>query len=191
MPAPSHFDRHFSPEEQAKIAAWLDSHPHTSVDDFRSLLSERGLDVARSTAHREKRRLEELGVRLRTSRRLMDSLSEQLEGTDDSKRIRALTELGSTLAFEFQEVMLGRDPEDVDSLDVVRMTRAIKDLTVSVEKNLALAEAERALRAAREAIVRKLDEAERDAAATGAGRDASAVDMVKRIRQEIYGIFDD
>ncbi len=134
MPSPSLFDQHFSPAEQAKLAAWLDENPAMSVDDFRALLAERGLEVGRTTAHKEKRRIEDLGRRLRTSRHAMDALAEGLEDKDDSKRSRALIEMARTIVFEFQEALLERQGS-LDAKDVARLGRLLKDLMMAGRYN--------------------------------------------------------
>ena len=102
MPGASAFDRHFSAEEQRNLAAWLDANPHVTVDQFRDMLADRGLAVARSTAGETKRRIERLGERLREGRRAMDTIAATLEGQDDTQRSRTLIEMARSLLFDFQ-----------------------------------------------------------------------------------------
>ena len=187
MGQPSLFDQHFSPAEQAKLAAWLDGNPAMSVDDFRALLAERGLEVARSTAHKEKRRIEDLGRRMRNSRMAMDSLAEGLEGKNDSKRSRALIEMARTIVFEFQESLLERGGEALDAKDVARLGRLLKDLMMAGRYNQDYDANERKL--GREEAVKAVDG--KLAEAENAATDGDPRDAFRRIRQELYGLFDD
>ncbi len=126
MAQASAFDRHFSRAEQHRIAAWLDEHPAMSVDDFHILLAERGLAVGRSTAHREKRRLEKMGERLRRSQDLMESIGETLGGKSDTARMRAMVEATRTLVFELQETMLDREEVQADAQEMMFLTSAVE-----------------------------------------------------------------
>ncbi|MDE2753668.1 MAG: DUF3486 family protein [Gemmatimonadota bacterium] len=157
MPQPSRFDQHFSQAEQAKLAAWIDEHPTISVDDFRELLSERGLVVGRTTAFKEKKRIEKLGERLRRSRALMDQISETLEGRDDSSRMRAILEASRVLVFELQEAMLTREEVEVDAKELMMLNVAIKDLAAAARGNQQFGEAERRkiLQEASEAVAKE------------------------------------
>ena len=175
MPQPSRFDQHFSQAEQAKLAAWIDENPTISVDDFRELLSERGLVVGRTTAFKEKRRIEKLGVRLRRSRSLMDQISETLEGRDDSSRMRAILEASRVLVFELQEAMLAREEVEVDAKELMMLNVAIKDLTAAARGNQQFGEAER----------RKVIEEAAEAVDKVAKRQALPADVAAALRQAL------
>ncbi|MCY4431579.1 MAG: DUF3486 family protein [Rhodospirillales bacterium] len=135
MPQKSEFDRHFSPAEQAKLAVWLDEHPHVSVDDFRETLAARGLAVGRSTAGREKKRIEDLGHRMRRSRQAMDALAEGLEDRDDSQRSRALIEMARTILFQFQDAVLAREEGEVSAKELADFSRSLKDIMSAARLN--------------------------------------------------------
>jgi len=143
MAQASAFDRHFSRAEQHKIAAWLDENPAMSVDDFHALLAERGLAVGRSTAHREKRRLEKMGERLRRSQDLMESIGETLSGKSDTARMRAMVEATRTLVFELQEAMLDREEVEADAQEMMFLTSAVERVIKAARQIQQFGEAER------------------------------------------------
>ena len=178
----SSLDRHLSSAEQDSLAAFFDEHPHISTDEVRRLLAERGVDVSRSTAHRYKQRLDEVGRRLRQSRSAMDALAAGLEDKDDSKRSRALLEMARTIIFEFQQGLLEQDG-DLDPKDVARLGRLLKDVMMAGRYNQDFAEKERELRAE---LDRQLAAAEEDVAQGG-----DPMEQIRRIRRDVYGIPDD
>ena len=186
MPSASAFDRHFSPEEQANLAAWLDRNPHMTVDAFRELLAERGLDVARSTAGATKKRVEQLGLRMRESRVSMDAITESLEGADDSQRSRALIEMGRTLLFEFQAAAIARG-EPLDSREVRETSESIERLMKAARQNQLAGEAARAESYA--ALARAVDEIEAGEAEVAEGT-KDPREVLRRVREEVYGIID-
>lgn len=154
MPQISAFDRHFSQAEQAKLAAWLDANPAISVDDFRELLAERGLQVGRTTAHKEKKRIEDLGRQLRQSREQMDALAEGLEDRDDSKRGRALLELARTLTFKCQAALVGREDGEISPKEVREINVSLHNLFKAMRDNQEFAVQEERRKAVDEAADR-------------------------------------
>ena len=151
MPPPSRFDQHFSFDERAKLAAWLEQNPTMSVDDFHDHLAACGLEVARSTAGKEKQRLEETQRRLRNSRSIMSAIDAGLDGQDDSKHRRALLEMMNTIVFDHQEVILNQNKDAVDSKDVARLAISVKNMLMAARYNQDFAQKEREIRAAADA----------------------------------------
>jgi hypothetical protein len=129
MPAPSKLDQFFSAEDQAKLARFIHANPTMSVDDFRDMLSEKGLDVGRSTAHEYKRKIGAIGERMRKAQMLADSIASDLdEAEGEGRRHRALTEMTRTLIFEFQEKILNNEAGELDAKDFAFLGKAIKEL---------------------------------------------------------------
>ena len=154
MPRVSLIDGFLSAEEQAKLAAFLNAHPTLTVDDFRRELSGRGLEVSRPTAHRAKRKLEDMGRRLRESRMLMDSIAGDVDELKSSRRGRALIEVTRTLVFEFQQALLDGGAGDLAPRDFAFLTRTLKDLlqATSIDQDIGIKSAEQAKRRAAEAV---------------------------------------
>ena len=157
---PSAFDRHFSREEQAKLAAWLDGNPSVSVDDFRAMLAERGLEVGRSTAHVEKRKLGRLGERLRRTRDMRQQLVEMIGERDDSEQARANIEMLSSLYFEFTESVMDQEDGQLDTRQLMELGRMLNDMTSAQHRNQKFAEAVR--RQAREEAEQAASRAAKD-----------------------------
>ena len=156
MPQASAFDRHFSAADKAKLAALVDSNPHLTVDDWRALLAERGLDISRSAAHREKGKLERLGERLRRTRQMRQALVERIGDQDDSEQMRGLIEMVSALGFEFAEAQFDGEGGDLDSKQLVELARMTDALSSASRRNQQFADAIRrqALEDAAEAVER-------------------------------------
>lgn len=177
MAQASAFDRHFSPAEQHKLAAWLDKNPAMSVDSFRDLLAERGLAVGRSTAHREKEKLEKLGERMRRSRHIRQALVERISDQDDSEQMRALIEMVSTLGFEWAEAALDAEEGKFDSKQLMELARMADLLSSASRRNQQFADAIR--RQAREEV------AERAGAVAREG--GNAQDIIAALRAMMEG----
>ena len=124
----SEFDRVFSQAEQLKLAAYLYDHPAITVDDFRDLLAERGLEVGRSTAGREKARLEATGRIMRDSGRDMEAIFEQIRDGDESMHNRALLEMFKTLLFKAQLRRLENPDEPPDEREIALYARSFHDV---------------------------------------------------------------
>lgn len=150
MGAHSKFDQHFSPKEQAKIAAYLDENPKMTAEDFRDLLAERGLTVSTATAWKEKRKVEDLLMSIRRTNRSMDALAERMEGEDTSKQGKALLYMFQTLIYDVQEKLLTNSANDEDlNLDPRLMSflgRSLADLTRANRMNQDFAEREKKIR---------------------------------------------
>lgn len=184
MPPRSAFDQHFSRQVQHQLAAWLDQHPTCSVDEFRDLLAERGLQVGRTTAHKEKTRLEQMGDRLRRSQDLMEGIGASLEGRGDASRNRALVEAGRTLVFELGEQLLEVEAGEQDPDAVSAMTLSIQRVIRAARQAQDFGALERA--ELRSALESKLDAADGDLA-----QGADPAEVIARVRREVYGILDD
>ena len=172
MPRPSLLDAFLSAEAQAELAAFLAAHPAVTVDDFNDMLAERGLAVSRPTAGRAKRKLEDMGRRLRESRMLMDSIGAGLEAEAGSRQGRALLELLRTLMFEFQQALLKGKAEGLESKDFAYLGRTVKDLMQAARLDqdyLARLEEQATMRAANAA----------DEAAARAGYSAETIAIVR------------
>lgn len=170
MPQPSKFDQHFSRAEQEKIAAYLDDNPGTSVDDFVAHLAERGLPVGRTTAWKEKKRLEDLSRRMRASRLAMGALAENLDWEDETKRSRALIEMGRTAIYDILDVKLRGEADDLDPRDVQLLTRALSNLMRAGRYNqdFEAKHRERVLQEAEEAVDKAARDLERSPSMTPA-----------------------
>ncbi|MXW85111.1 MAG: DUF3486 family protein [Boseongicola sp. SB0673_bin_14] len=131
----SAFDRHFSPADQAKLAAWLDQNPAMSVDDFHTLLAERGLKVSRATAHTEKQKLEKLGNRMRRGRQWGQYIQESMAGQDVSQTTRAMIEMVKTLGFELVESLIDAEDDRLDTGSLRDLAGAIDALTLAERRN--------------------------------------------------------
>ncbi|MDE0714091.1 MAG: DUF3486 family protein [Gammaproteobacteria bacterium] len=124
----SEFDRFFSQAEQLKLAAYLYDHPAITVDDFRDLLAQRGLEVGRSTAGREKARLAATGRIMRDSGRDMEAIFEQIRDGDESMHNRALLEMFKTLLFKAQLRRLENPDEPPDEREIALYARSFHDV---------------------------------------------------------------
>ncbi len=129
MPRASIVDRSFAAAEQAKIAAFLDAHPHVSVSDFRAYLAERGCEISRGGAHAAKKRLEDVGRKLREGRMFLDAVGEGLDRTDESRRTRALLETVKVMFAEFQ--LRQMDGAELDAGDFRSMAGALRDIAAA------------------------------------------------------------
>lgn len=177
MPQASSLDRHLSRAEQHKLAAFLDEHPHITVDDFREELARLGVPVGRSTAHREKQRLAKMGERLRRSQDLMESIGESLKGKSDTNRMRAMVEATRTLVFELQEAMLDREEVQPDAQEMMFLTSAVDRVIGAARKIQQFGEAER----------RELLEAASERAGAAATKAGASTDLVAALRAAIEG----
>ena len=128
MPRVSTLDRHLSREAQAQLAAFLDTHPHTTVDQFREMLAAREVAIGRSAAGTAKQTLEAMGARLRQARLMMDSIAAGLDGEDESRHGRALLEVARTLVFEFQQRLLDGAGDEMSAAEFAQLGRTLKDL---------------------------------------------------------------
>lgn len=177
MPQASRLDQHLSRAEQHKLAAFLDANPHITVDDFRDELAERGVPVGRSTAHREKRRLEKMGERLRRSQDLMESIGETLSGKSDTARMRAMVEATRTLVFELQEAILDREKVQADAQEMMFLTSAVERVIKAARHIQKFGEDER----------RELLEAASDRADAVARKGGNAQDIIAALRAMMEG----
>lgn len=129
MPVISQLDTHFSPEEQGKLARFLVTNPRLTVEGFRSLLAEKGLEVGRSTAHDYQKRIEALGERTRKSRTIAESLVRQLgDAAIEGQYGRALVEMARTLAFDFLEKILDGRGEELTPQEFAFLGKALKEM---------------------------------------------------------------
>jgi hypothetical protein len=185
MPAASKLDQFFSAEDQAKLARFLHSNPTLSVDDFRDLLAEKGLDVGRSTAHEYKQKIGRIGERMRKSQMLADSIASDLdEAEGEGRRHRALTEMTRTLIFEFQEKLLEGEAGQLDSKDFAFLGKAIKELAQAsrLSQDFEIKIAEAATRRAKEAAAEVVETVARSADA-GLSKDTAEI-----IKAQILGL---
>ena len=108
--------------------------------------------MSRPTAHRAKRKLEDMGRRLRESRLLMEGMGAGLGLEEENRQGRALLELLRTLVFEFQQALLKEGgAEGLESKDYAYLGRTVKDLMQAMRLNQD--SAERAVAAERERAV--------------------------------------
>lgn len=179
MPAPSKLDQFFSAEDQAKLARFLRENPTISVDDFRDLLSDKGLEVGRSTAHEYKRKIERIGERMRNARMLADSIGSDLkEAEGEGRRHRAMIEMTQTLLLEFQEKLLNGEAGELQPKDFAFISKAILTLVQSLRQtqdyDLKIEEA--ATRRAKEAAIEVVESI---AKSTEAGLSRETVEEIK------------
>lgn len=128
MPRPSQLDRHFSQAEQIKLARFLNQNPVMSVDDFRDLLADKGLEVSRSTAHEAKQKLEAAGRHLRESRMISETLSREMgDAAVEGEAGRVLVEIVRTLAFNIGVSSLD-DGNELDPKALAYLAKATKDM---------------------------------------------------------------
>lgn len=185
MPAPSKLDQFFSAEDQAKLARFIHANPAMSVDDFRDMLAEKGLDVGRSTAHEYKRKIGQIGERMRKAQMLADSIASDIdEAEGEGRRHRALIEMTRTLIFEYQEKLLNGEAGDLDAKDFAFLGKAIKELAQGsrLSQDFEIKIAEAAIRRTKDAAVEVVESI---AKATEAGL---SQETVEKIKARILGI---
>lgn len=188
MPKASQLDTHFSPVEQGKLAAFLNANPALTVDAFADMLADKGLEVARSTAHEYQRKLTQMGAAMKQSRMVSEALSRDLgDAAVEGEFGRVLIEIVRTLAFNasmagLEEGAEGFDPQNIAFLakaqkDLAHAARLAQDFEMKVDevrKNLANDHAQ------------KLEGALKDAEAEGE-RGLSA-ERVAQLRRDFLGV---
>lgn len=182
MPKTSQLDRFFSPEEQGKIAAYLNANPALTVDEFADHLAEKGLEVARSTAHDYQRKLSRMGAAMKQSRMVSEALSRDLgDAAVEGEFGRVLIEIVRTLAFNASMAGLEEGAEGFDPQNIAFLAKAQKDLA-------------HAARLAQdfELKTREIREDERRKAAAAAGKAAKRAGISsearRTIEEEILGL---
>ena len=125
----SQLDTHFSPEEQGRLAGFLNANPALTVDAFCDLLAEKGLDVSRSTGHTYQRKLSEMGSKLKQSRIATEALSRNLgDAQVEGEFGRVLIEIVRTLAFNVSLDGLDGGDAGLDPQQIAYLAKAQKDL---------------------------------------------------------------
>jgi hypothetical protein len=133
MPAPSKLDQFFSAEDQAKLARFIRENPTISVDDFRDLLADKGLEVGRSTAHEYKRKMERIGETMRHAHMIADSMATDLDQAEnDGRRHRAGIEMVCAMMLNCQAQLANGDPEGISLKDFTLLSKAWRDLMHSI-----------------------------------------------------------
>lgn len=162
-----------------------------TLDEIVEALDALGVEDApsRSALGRYKQEIDQVGERLRRSREISNAFVEKLGAVPEGKQGRLIMELMQTVVFD---LLINQDEGgqgDFNPQEIMFLAKSIKDLA-SAEK----------LSADRELKIRKeladkagkaIDKVERELA-DGDGGDGQPdlKDALKRIREEVYGIFD-
>ena len=184
MPPRSLFDRHFSRAEQEKLAAYYRERPDHSTEDVQQLLAERGLNVGRTTAHKIKARLTRMDERLRRSQEIKRALIANVEEQDASEQTRALIEGVSTLSFEFIEAQLNSEDGALAPKQLMELSRSADYLLSALRRSQDFVIKNR------ETLTRELDR-KFDDAEEAAEKGGDPMEVIRRVRREVYGILDD
>lgn len=184
MVAKSKIER-LAPQQREKIDRLLQN-PQTTLDDVTQLVAKMGLDddISRSALHRRQLKLAVVGERIRRSREMAESLVAKFGDQPDNNVARL------NMQFLHSAIMdiLAQEDEDgqpvtLEPKQVAALARAVSELARG-EK----ADSERMLKM-RTALGGDLRKKIEDIAAD-AGEKPDGAAMLKRIREEVYGLFD-
>lgn len=150
------------------------------VQHLRGLLGER--TPSRSALHRYKAKWADLRERLMAGRQMAEAFAAELGSSGQTDADQLAIELVSNLASRALADQVATDAE-VDALELSRLARTVRQMVLARGN---LAETERAIRAElRDRVAAALDAVEREATA-----DSDPMEMIRRIRQDVYGIYD-
>lgn len=163
---------------------------HLTIDEIiEKLKAARGIEIKRATMGLHVQKLEQVGERIRELRAVSEGLAKAV-GEGDSQKVNSLNrELAHSLLMRLQVAKDG-DGKDVHfgPMDVMFISKALDHLA-HAEK----LDSDRAIMVRREVgkeVKKKIDGIVADATASeGAKPDAAAV--LRRIREEVYGIFEE
>lgn len=184
MARPSKIDR-LPAEIRDKIGALR--RDGRSIDEILSVLRQLDVDVSRTGLGRHVHRIDKIGARLRESRAAAEAIMARLGETPDNRTARLNIEL---MHANLQQLVAGNDdgePVALDPQGAMLLARAIKDLAAAAKTDV-----DRELRVRKEfadKAAEVLDQAE--AAVTGAqatGRPLDPVEVLRKIREDVYGI---
>lgn len=189
MPAKSKIER--LPDEQRGKIDKLLQNPQTTLDDVVELVGQMGIDdgISRSSLHRRQQKLSVVGERIRRSREMAESLVSRFGDEPDTKVARLNIQfLHSAIMDILSEADDEGAPVTLEPKQAAALARAVSELA-RAEK----ADSERLLKVKQtlgKDVRGKIDQIAADASAPGAEKqDAKAI--LKRIREEVYGIFDE
>lgn len=149
-----------------------------TIDEIRGKLLELDLDVARSTLGRHIQHLDRWSERMRWSRQISESLMQRLGEDPDNRVARYNVEMLHTLIME-----LVSKAEDLDPKDVLFLTTGLEKLARAAKVDVdRVVKIKTALQAK---VAEKLAQAEGE---IDAGK-ADPAAVMRRIREEVYGIF--
>lgn len=156
------------------------------IDEILAKLRELDVDVSRSALGRHIKEIDQIGEEIRKSRAIAEAIVERFGDAPESKTARLNIELMHSQVLKLlgsqdgdgNPVVLG--PREVQFLSdaLYRLSKAAKD---DAEREIKIRE--KALKEIRERASKKLDEIQADP-------QLSPKDVLKRIREEIYGLVD-
>ncbi len=169
----------------AKIVGGKDT-----IDDIAAWLKEIGHDIPRSNVGRHVKSVEEVSAQIRQSREMTAGLLEQLgPETDDGSRNAQLMEMMHVLIHRGVVEMIADPNAEVSPADLARLAKTLKDAASAQKSNVdrlinaaKLVAAKSAAKETAQKAVAAID------AIDQADPQASRKAVLKRIREEIYGI---
>lgn len=181
-------------EQQARIAA-LFADKSLTLDDIRAKLQEEmGEDApSRSALGRKRLEVEQVAGLMRSSREAVKQLRADLGDLSDDEQSRLNYEMLQEQIFRLQMAAMSNDEEQQISVKDLRgLSDAVYRLAASRKLDadrVTKIKAEAREQAARE-VKQKIDGIAADVTASGDAK-PDAVAVLKRIREDIYGIFEE
>ncbi|MEQ8605173.1 MAG: DUF3486 family protein [Marivibrio sp.] len=189
---PSKIDR--LPDATRDLVAELRKKGRT-IDEIHAKLEELNVDIARSSVGRHIQHLDTILEMTRESRRAAEIICEKIGADPDNRTTRANVELLHALIMRMQAAEAAGEVIKFEPQDIFFLSKSIHSLAsaakVDLERDTKLRERiraeerEKAERAAREKIDAEIEQAE------AAGGDGAYMAALKRVREDIYGIYDD
>lgn len=202
MPRKSNIDK--LPKHVVQAVEFELAEANKTLDDLVLWLEDQGYEISRSSLGRYKKNFDEERAFLKESRDIAEAFARELgANTVSGEQGQLLVEMmhGLIMRFIREQMRAGRDGEDggatgMDTEGFMQLARAIKDMqqanrfnqdfTVKLREEIRREEKEKAEAAAR----KRLDEA-MDKADTDGGGDPAYQATLKKIRRDVYGIFDE
>jgi len=138
MPPKSRIDA-LPPELRAEFDRFLASRPDLSITDLTGWVNERlasegvSLTVSRSAVGRYSQSFEQAASKIRESREIAGAFARELGEAPDGDMGRVLVELMHGIAFKAIMARADGEAEAIDTLDVGRLAKAIKDLAAGTK----------------------------------------------------------
>lgn len=108
-----------------------------TLDSLVEFLEESGHTISRSALGRYSKQFDQVASKLRESREVAAAFARELGTVPNDEMGQMLTELVHTLTFKVS--LAKTEDEDIEALDVMRLARALKDLSSSKQISTKLA----------------------------------------------------
>ncbi|MGO1078328.1 phage protein Gp27 family protein [Inquilinus sp. CA228] len=184
MARPSKIDR--LPGEFREAIGRLREQGHT-IDEILAHLRSLGVDtISRTGLGEHVQKLDAIGERIRQSRAMARELVERYGEAGEDRLARLNIELLHDLVFRLQTAVVDGEPVQLSTLDAQRLSATLRNAQTSARADIDLARAKKVWADEQKKKLAAV-EAEIEAAGPDAKPDPAAV--LKRIREDVYGIF--